>query len=235
MVHVRSYVFRICFVCSRVNKHIPHRWSNQRLVESRKLNSCLQRSSLYAYKHGRDMQTARFSRCLILKRYTEPLILLETLWFSCTQEVDQRLQRCLWICVGWMSNYIFFRLVIITAYDKITVKTGRPILMSVFRMCSYKWLPQICASERVCLVYKGFKVNILFNSCKSFLAGALIPCFCMQSHTKWPSTQKGKEAGIITEHTQLPWSYMEQSKDPERNAWGYRTPYISATMQTKAF
>ena len=38
MVHVRSYVFRICFVCSRVNMHIPLTWSNQRLVESSKLS-----------------------------------------------------------------------------------------------------------------------------------------------------------------------------------------------------
>ena len=37
-VHVRSYVFRICFVCSRVNMHIPLTWSNQRLVVSSELS-----------------------------------------------------------------------------------------------------------------------------------------------------------------------------------------------------
>ena len=65
MVHVRDYVFRIGFVCSRVNLHIPRTWSNQRLVESSKLNIYHLRSNLNAYKHGSDMQTARFSRCLI--------------------------------------------------------------------------------------------------------------------------------------------------------------------------
>ena len=103
-------------------------------------------------------------------------------------------------------------------------------------MRSYKWLPQMCASARVCLVYKSFKVNILFNPCKSFLADARFD-FLFLYAVAYEMTQytKAKSAGIITEHTQLPWSYMEQSKDPERNAWGYRTPYISATMQTKAF
>ena len=65
MVHVRGYIYRIRSVCSCVYMHIPRTWSNQRLVESSKLNICRLRSSLYAYKHGRDMQTARFSRCLI--------------------------------------------------------------------------------------------------------------------------------------------------------------------------
>ena len=59
IVYVRSYVFRIRFVCSCVNMYIPRTWSNLRLVESNNPNICRLAPVLNAYKHGREIHVCR--------------------------------------------------------------------------------------------------------------------------------------------------------------------------------
>ena len=57
-------------------------------------------------------------------------------------------------------------------------------------------------------------------------------CNCVRND---PGHQWRKAAGIITEHVQLPWSYMQQNKEPERNSRGYRTPNICKHANKRVF
>ena len=70
------------------------------------------------------------------QRNTDHLHLLKTLFFACmytrsSSSVYESTCEYMWI----VRLHYILGIVIVTSYDKITAQTGRPILMSVFKMC----------------------------------------------------------------------------------------------------